>query len=156
MHHYWIPGGGDNGCFIQKAHSQAFSRVVDSSAGDGSPAPAACPPCGFGASVVRHDAPCGPHAPHTSVGQFRQLRGSSGRGRSLRSHDESSAPLRVPRRNVCIRNSAKRGPLYHPCPASPRSIMEGQRDHERRRVTPTSEGRHARQLLALPLALPAE
>lgn len=34
VHHCWIFGGGDNGCFIQNAHFQVFSRAVDSSPTD--------------------------------------------------------------------------------------------------------------------------
>lgn len=113
VHHYWILGRDDNWCFIQNAYSQAFSRAVDSSPTDGSAAPAACPPWGFEASIVRHRTSCtAPCAPHAS-GPVRSAEGIVWVWQVPESHDGSSAPLSVPR-GTCIRNSTKRSPLYYP------------------------------------------
>lgn len=60
------------------------------------------------ASCILH-APCAPHA----HGPIRSAEGIVWVWQVPESHDGSSAPPSVPR-GTCIRNSAKRGPLYYP------------------------------------------
>lgn len=138
---------GDSGCFIQNAHSRGpgfFRRRRISCSGRVSPTPH---PASWGglsceaSCTLRPARPMRPTRPWTNSASSLSTSGILWAWQVPGSNDESSAPLRV-RGGTCIRNSTKRGPLYHPYPypASRRPIKEGQREGPRATASGTNHG----------------